>query len=135
MAGGFPNKIEVGGNITAAELLWVQTGDAGVLLLTEQASSPSATAGKSKVYSKTDNKLYFLDEAGVETEITGAGSGVTVETPGGAVDAVNNSFTVTSVPKWVVSDGVTYFQNLGYTIASLVITMDIAPSSFIRAVI
>ncbi len=62
-----------------------------------------------------------------------AGSG-SVETPTGTVDSVNTSFVVTRTPKWIVSDGVQYFDGAGYSISGLNVTMDIAPSSFIRAV-
>lgn len=60
------------------------------------------------------------------------GNGVTVETPTGTVDGSNVSFTVTAEPKWIVSDGVTYFAGAGYTYAALTVTMDSAPFSFIR---
>jgi len=132
---GFRNKEDTGTELTAAELLWVQTGTAGVLLLAEQGSSPAATSGYGKVYVKTDGNIYYLDENGVETQLNTSGSGVTVETPSGTVNSVNASFTVTAEPKWVVSDGITYFANNGYTYAALAITMDIAPSAYIRAII
>ena len=60
------------------------------------------------------------------------GSGWTVETPTGSVNSVNTVFTVTAEPKCVVADGVTYFDGAGYTYAALSITMDIAPSQYIR---
>ena len=64
----------------------------------------------------------------------GGGSGVTVETPPEVVNAVNATFTVTHEPKWVVSDGVTYFAGAGYTYAALSITLDIPPSQYIRSI-
>lgn len=65
---------------------------------------------------------------------TGAGGGgTTTETPVGVVNGINTVFTVTAEPRWVVSDGVTYYTGVGYAYAALSITMDIAPSSFIRA--
>ena len=63
------------------------------------------------------------------------GGGVTVETPTGTVNASNTSFTVSAEPTWVVSDGITYFANAGYSYAALTITMDVAPSSYIRAIV
>lgn len=69
------------------------------------------------------------------TSSGGPGGGVTVETPTGTVDAVNQSFTVSATPKWIVSDGIIYFEGAGYSRASLNITMDVPPSQFIRAVI
>ncbi len=66
---------------------------------------------------------------------TSSGSGVTVETPSGSVNSSNVTFTVTATPKWIVSDGITYFSGAGYSLATLTVTMDVAPSSFIRAII
>lgn len=135
MAGGFQNKRDSGLELTAGELLWVQTGAAGVVLLEYQASSPSNTANYGKVYAKTDDNLYFMDEAGVEYQLNVSGSGVVVETPAGAVNSSNVSFTVSAEPKWVVSDGITYFDGAGYTYAGLAITMDSPPSLYIRVII
>lgn len=48
----------------------------GVVTLTEQASTQSTPAsGFGKLYSKIDNVLYYLDDLGVETAISGGGSG------------------------------------------------------------
>lgn len=66
--------------------------------------------------------------------ITPGSGSVTVETPSGAIDETNVTFTVTSTPKWVVSDGVTYFDGAGYTLSGLTLTMDIAPTGFIRSI-
>ena len=133
---GFRNPTEYPDELTAAELLWLQTANAGVVLLDEQASSPSPTTGFGKLYSKNDNGLYYLSEAGVEYQLAPtSGSGVIVETPTGTINSVNTSFTVTAQPKWVVSDGVTFFSGAGYSYAALVITMEIPPSQYIRAII
>ena len=136
MSGGFSNKRSDFNELTAAEELWVQTGSAGVVLFDEQASAPSLTAGKGKLYVKTsDSNLYFLDEDGVESQITGAGAGVSVEIPAGAVTGANTSYTVSAEPKWVIGDGIIYFDGAGYSYAALTITMDIPPSYAIRAII
>src|SRR5512139_51468 len=46
------------------------------ILLTEQASKPtSPAAGKRRIYFKTDNKFYNVDEAGTETEVGGGAIG------------------------------------------------------------
>lgn len=60
---------------------------------------------------------------------------VSVTTPSGTVNASNVTFTVTAEPLWVVSDGITYFAGVGYTYAALTLTMDVAPSIFIRAIL
>lgn len=62
------------------------------------------------------------------------GGGVTVETPIGAVDGSNKTYTVSTEPAWVVADGVTYFDGAGYTYSALTITMDSQPVSFIRSI-
>lgn len=66
---------------------------------------------------------------------TTASPTVTVVTPTGTVNASNTVFTVTAEPKFVVADGTTYFAGAGYTYNSLTITMDIAPSASIKAII
>lgn len=69
--------------------------------------------------------------------VTGSagGGGSTVETPTGTVNGTNTSFTVSAEPSQVVSDGITYFAGVGYTYGALTITMDVAPSQYIRAII
>ncbi len=62
-------------------------------------------------------------------------SAVSVTTPTGTVNGVNTSFTVTAEPLWVVADGATYFAGVGYSYAALTVTMDLAPSIFIRAIL
>lgn len=65
---GFQNKGTTGTALSAAELLWLQTADAGVLLLAEGAA-PGATADIGKVYVKTDGHLYYKGDDGVETQL------------------------------------------------------------------
>lgn len=60
---------------------------------------------------------------------TSSGSGISFETPTGVIGGT--SFIVLHTPKYIVSDGVTYFENNGYTLSGLNITMDIAPQGFI----
>jgi opacity protein-like surface antigen len=66
---------------------------------------------------------------------TASGGGTTVETPAETVNGSTTVFTVTAQPKWIVADGITYYEGAGYSYSSLQVTMDIAPSSFIRAII
>ena len=134
VGGPFRNPTE-DGQLTAAELLWVMTGESGIVLLQEQASSPSATAGYGKIYAKTDGHLYFMNDAGTETQIDVSASSPTPVTPAGTVDGSNTAFTVASAPKWVISDGITYFSGAGYSYALGTITMDIPPSQYIRAIL
>ena len=59
---------------------------------------------------------------------------VTVETPTGVVNESNVTFTVTQTPKWIVIDGLTYFDGQGYSIAALTLTVDVPPAGFIRSI-
>ena len=74
-------------------------------------------------------------DGGVATITGGSGSGVTVETPTGTVNGSNTSFTVSATPKWIIGDGIVYFENAGYTLSGLTVTMTSAPWSYIRAII
>lgn len=69
--GGFSTKGPGGSQLTAGELLWVQSGAVGVLLLSEQSSSPSATPNNGTLYTKTDHKLYYKDQGGTEFTLGG----------------------------------------------------------------
>lgn len=64
---------------------------------------------------------------------TGSG-GISVETPSGIIDGVNVTFTVLNIPKWIVIDGVTYFDGQGYSLVGLTMTTDVAPQGFIRSI-
>lgn len=62
----------------------------------------------------------------------GTGSGLTKLTPtSGTVDGVNKVFVFASAPVHIVSDGVTYYDGSGYTLAALTATMDYAPTGFL----
>lgn len=78
MSGGYRNPEQDGSSLTAAEILWIQTGEAGVVLLKEQISAPTATAGYGKIYTKTDGNLYYLNDAGTEIQIGAGSSGTQV---------------------------------------------------------
>jgi hypothetical protein len=80
--------------------------------------------------------LAYSKEQGQDTiTITASGAGVSVETPTGSVDSSNTTFTPSAEPKWIVVDGTTYYEGAGYTWDGTTITTDVAPSSFIRAII
>lgn len=117
MSGGFKNKGPGGTELTAQELLWVQTANAGVLLLEEQSSPPGATSGFGKVYVKeSDHLLYYLDEAGNEFLLSGAsGGGGTILSPTGTIDGSNVDFVFSEKPDWIVTDGATFRENFGWT--------------------
>jgi hypothetical protein len=65
----------------------------------------------------------------------GAGGGLAVEIPSGAVDGVNVTFTVLNTPLFVVADGMIRVENQGYTYSAGTITMNplIPPTEFIRS--
>lgn len=109
MAGGFRNPKQAGSSFTAAEILWVQTGDAGVLLLTYQGSAPSATAGVGKVYVKnSDGHLYYLNGSGLEVQIDGGGTGTVTSVTGTA-----NRITSTGGTTPVIDIAATFEALLG----------------------
>ncbi len=55
---------------------------------------------------------------------TSTGAGGNFETPSGAIDGVNDTFTVLNTPKGIVINGIWYFENDGYTLSGLTITID-----------
>lgn len=65
--------------------------------------------------------------------ISSADSG-NVETPVGAVDGTNTTFTVSNTPSYVLCDGGVYINGAGYTLAGLTITMAFKPQQFIRSI-
>ena len=91
-------------------------------------SIAGATNGQVLAYNSTTGLWEAVNQSG-------GGGSVTVETPSGSVNSSNVTFTVTAEPKWIVSDGITYFSGAGYSLVTLTVTMDVAPSSFIRAII
>lgn len=74
-----------------------------------------------------------ITRSGGKRVIASTGSGITFETPTGTVDGSNNIFTVLNTPKYIIVDGVTYFENNGYTIVGLTITTSVPPTGFIRS--
>ena len=133
---GFDNKKTTGGSsgLTAGEVLWVQSGSAGVVKLGNVAGTPSTVAGVGQIYTKiSDGLLYFLSGVGVEYNLTTGGGGMIQETPTGTVNSTNVTFTVAVAPKFIFTDTGFYIQGFGYSLAVLTVTMDLAPNSFIRA--
>ena len=64
-------------------------------------------------------------------------TGVRFETPLGTINGINTVFTVFNVPKYVIGDGITYFEDNGYTLSGAAsgktVTMEVAPTGFIRS--
>lgn len=68
-----------------------------------------------------------------KTVISASGGGASSPlTPIGTVNGTNTVFGVASQPSSVVADGITYFENSGYTYVAGNITMTTAPSQYIR---
>ena len=62
----FNNRGSEVSSLSAAEVLWVQLGTGGVVVLVE-GTAPSAIPGSGQFYVKSsDSQLYFKDSAGVE---------------------------------------------------------------------
>lgn len=67
----------------------------------------------------------------------GGGSGTTdVETPTGAVNGTNDTYTVVNEPKYIIVDGVSKFVTLHYTYSSgtITITDGVLPTQYIRSI-
>ena len=134
--------------LTLAELIFIQNlaFEAGydstkVPLITVGTAAPAtAPSAVGDLYVDTVNDHVYIatgtSVVGDWTQVDGGGSGggVTVSTPTGTVNSVNTSFTVAATPKWIVADGITYFEGAGYSISVLTVIMDIPPSQFIRAI-
>lgn len=61
---------------------------------------------------------------GVVVNVLGSsGGGVNFETPVGTIDGANRTFTVSNTPLYIVLNGATYFENDGYTLSGLTITI------------
>lgn len=65
---------------------------------------------------------------------SGGGGSSSVETPSGTINGSNTSFTVSNEPKWIIADGVTYFEGAGYSYSAGTLTIDTPPVSFIRSI-
>lgn len=90
------------------------------------AGVPSLSAG-------TNITLTPKGDGGYTVSASGGGGGVTFETPTGTVDGSNTAFTVLNTPAYIIVDGVTYFENNGYTRSGLNITTSVPPTGFIRS--
>lgn len=55
-------------------------------------------------------------------------TGITVKTPSESPDSDRTVFTVEKTPKWVVVDGITYYDGFGYTAGAGIITMTNPPN-------
>jgi len=56
-----------------------------------------------------------------------------VETPTGAVDGANTTYTVLHTPKYITLDGQMLYEGYGYSLSGLTVTTDIAPNTIIRS--
>ena len=103
----------------------------GVRLLSNllDVSITNPTDGQVLTYDSTTGRWGNEDSTGGG----GSGGGILFETPTGAVNGANVTFTVLNTPVYIVSDGVQYFEGAGYSLAGLTVTMDYAPTGFIRS--
>lgn len=136
MSGGFSNKSSTtGSGLTAAEILWVQSGQAGVLKLGNVAGTPATVAGVGQLYTKTsDGLLYYLSGAGVEYNLTTGGGGITVTSP-----AINgtNVYVNAVLAKWIDTDTGHYYDGFGYVrtgAGPYTYTFDLTPNLYVRLV-
>lgn len=61
-------------------------------------------------------------------DLNGGGGGFTLLTATGAINSTNVTFTFTQKPTYIVSDGVWYRENIGWTWSGLTATMVIPPN-------
>lgn len=59
----------------------------------------------------------------------GGGGGINFETPSGAIDSSNVTYTVVHTPAAIVLNGLWYFQDDGYTLSGLTVTMLVIPQT------
>lgn len=78
--------------------------------INEESAPSTPASGKVRVYAKTDNKLYFKDDAGLETEIGGGGG-----TGSGEPNVVSDPYNATN---WAAS-------NTGITVATTTTSTDL----------
>lgn len=79
-----------------------------------------------------NGKKYKIEELMRGAGGSNTGGNSTPLTPIGTVNGINQVFGVVSEPSSVVADGITYYENHGYSYASLQITMDSPPAQYIR---
>lgn len=65
----------------------------------------------------------------VTITLPNGGSGTSFETPSGTINSSNVTFTVANTPKAVILNGIWYFENDGYTLSTLTITMLVVPTT------
>lgn len=142
----------VNGSETALVFTTAGGGSGGVNIETPTGDVDSVnktfTVTTSPIYIIIDGVTYFEGSGytivglTITTDIAPTGfirsventSSISVETPTGSIDGANVTFTVVNTPKYVISDGVTYFSGNGYTLVGTTLTMDIAPTGFIRSI-
>ena len=71
----------------------------------------------------------FLGDLAAGNIAVGGAGGGGVETMTGDQDDVNKDYTVLHTPKFVTWNGQSLYEGAGYSLAGLVVTMDIAPSA------
>lgn len=70
----------------------------------------------------------------VTQQIYGGGGGITFHELTGDVNGINNIFRTTANIKAIILDGVTYFEDNGYTLSNGTITTTVIPQGFIKGV-
>lgn len=98
----------------------------------ENAIAAASRASKTVSLAELDDvDLSGLTQTGGKYNLgSGTGSGgASFETPSGTINGSNAAFSVIHTPKAVILNGATYFQNDGYTLSGLNITMLIVPAT------
>lgn len=78
-----------------------------------EGTAPSSRANYGKVYVKTDNKLYFMDDAGVEYDLLSGGGNVNFMTGTTSTAGTDKALLLTNSDDTAVQNGVSVNANLG----------------------
>ena len=100
---------------------------------TDTLTVTRAQEGTSASTKNTATKTYKMVLAVTKKTIDDLNTRLEGETPTGDVDGSNQTFTVTAIPRHIVSDSSIYFEGNGYSRSGLTITMTIPPSQYIKA--
>jgi hypothetical protein len=102
----------------------------------ELADVPNKQSRFGAPYQGLAGRVLRVASDGKRLEFIAPGSGaLNVETPTGAVNSINDTFTVSAEPVYVVADGIQYFDGAGYTFNSPdEIVLTLPPSQYIRSI-
>lgn len=102
----------IGGSLGTLKVIYSDVSHGGALMTDsgvigfKEITTPTALSGYGKVYTKTDDQLYFQNGAGVEFPVVGAPSTITTDTTPTAVGR-----RVVIIGAWTTANDITDFDN------------------------